>query len=196
MRFQIALAAFLIAAPTALPASAFEISDVFGGLFQSDKDEKLASGVRKLTWDDLAPGMSPEAQAAAAELNMRIDTMSDDEVQQALDIINAGGSQVVPELDGEVVLMEGYLVPLDFEATEVTAFVLVPYVGACIHVPPPPPNQIVFIEYKDGIEMKILDQNPWTPFRVKGKLRAASATTALAEVGYQMSATSVDVMSF
>ena len=42
--------------------------------------------------------------------------------------------------------MPGYLLPLELDGTRVTEFFLVPYVGACIHVPPPPPNQIVLVK--------------------------------------------------
>jgi hypothetical protein len=53
---------------------------------------------------------------------------------------------VVEELDGKHVRMPGYLLPLEVDGTRVTEFFLVPYVGACIHVPPPPPNQIVHVK--------------------------------------------------
>jgi len=195
MRFGIVLATALAAAPLAAPASAFEISNALDGLFSKGESSDAAMG-RKITWEDLAPDLSPKARAAAAELNARIDTMSDDEIQASLDIINAEGDTIVEALDGETVSIEGYLVPLDFESTEAKAFVLVPYIGACVHVPPPPPNQIIFVKYDDGVAMKILEENLWTPFRVSGNLRAASAVTELAEVGYQLSASDITVLSF
>ncbi|WP_428517255.1 DUF3299 domain-containing protein [Roseovarius sp.] len=46
---------------------------------------------------------------------------------------------------GKTVQPWGFIVPLDHEGTGVTAFILVPYVGACVHVPPPPANQLVFV---------------------------------------------------
>ena len=58
---------------------------------------------------------------------------------------------VVPELDGKRVRIGGYVVPLDFEATNVKEFLLVPFVGACIHVPPPPPNQIIYVKSAKGL---------------------------------------------
>ena len=59
-------------------------------------------------------------------------------------------SAVVPELDGRQVKLPGYLLPLEFEEKNVTEFLLVPWVGACIHTPPPPPNQIVFVTMEKG----------------------------------------------
>ena len=50
------------------------------------------------------------------------------------------------ELEGRLIKLPGYLLPVEFSGTMVTEFLLVPYVGACIHVPPPPPNQIVHVK--------------------------------------------------
>src|SRR5690606_31134482 len=53
---------------------------------------------------------------------------------------------VVTELDGRHIRLPGYIVPLGItEAMEVEEFLLVPWFGACIHVPPPPSNQIVHV---------------------------------------------------
>lgn len=52
----------------------------------------------------------------------------------------------VEELNGQRVRIAGYLLPLEVSGTKVTEFLLVPYVGACIHVPPPPPNQIIYVK--------------------------------------------------
>ncbi len=66
----------------------------------------------------------------------------------------AGGTPaVVTDLDGKHVRIGGYVVPLDFEATTVKEFLLVPFVGACIHVPPPPPNQIVYVKTAKGFDV-------------------------------------------
>jgi hypothetical protein len=53
---------------------------------------------------------------------------------------------IVEDLNGRIVRMPGYLLPLDVIGAKVTEFLLVPYIGACIHVPPPPPNQIVYVK--------------------------------------------------
>ena len=59
---------------------------------------------------------------------------------------------VVPDLDGEKVKMPGYLLALDLANKTSTEFLLVPWVGACIHTPPPPANQIVFVTLKEGYQ--------------------------------------------
>lgn len=59
-------------------------------------------------------------------------------------------SAVVQELHGQHVKLPGYLLPLEFDEKKVTEFLLVPWFGACIHTPPPPPNQIVFVTAEKG----------------------------------------------
>lgn len=56
---------------------------------------------------------------------------------------------VVPALralSGQIVRIAGYVVPLDDASQEDAEFLLVPYYGACVHTPPPPPNQMVLVE--------------------------------------------------
>ncbi len=91
---------------------------------------------------------------------------------------------VVPELDGKRVRIGGYVVPLDFEATNVKEFLLVPFVGACIHVPPPPPNQIIYVKSAKGFDV----QGSFDPVYVTGTIKVASQYTGLAETGYSIDA--------
>jgi hypothetical protein len=95
---------------------------------------------------------------------------------------------VVASLDGKRVHMGGYVVPLDFEATRVKEFLLVPFVGACIHVPPPPANQIVYVKADQGFEVK----GTFDPVWVTGTLKVVGAFTGLAEAGYTLEAEKVD----
>jgi uncharacterized protein len=99
-----------------------------------------------------------------------------------------GMPQVVPELDGKRVRIGGYVVPLDFEATNVKEFLLVPFVGACIHVPPPPPNQIVYVKTDKGFDVA----GSFDPVWVTGTLKVASQYTGLAETGYSIDAEKVE----
>ncbi len=101
----------------------------------------------------------------------------------------AGGeASVVKELDGKRVRIGGYVVPLDFDATSVTEFLLVPFVGACIHVPPPPPNQIIYVKSAKGFTL----EGSFDPVWVTGKMKVASQYTGLAETGYTIDAEKVE----
>jgi uncharacterized protein len=95
---------------------------------------------------------------------------------------------VVKELDGKRVRIGGYVVPLDFEATNVKEFLLVPFVGACIHVPPPPPNQIIYVKAAKGFDVA----GSFDPVYVTGTLTVASQYTCLAETGYSIDADKVE----
>ncbi len=102
---------------------------------------------------------------------------------------NAAPAPVVSTLDGERVLLGGYVVPLDFQATKVKEFLLVPFVGACIHVPPPPANQIVYVTTDQGFEVK----GNFDPVYVTGKMSVSATFTGLAEAGYTIAAEKVEL---
>lgn len=95
---------------------------------------------------------------------------------------------VVGSLDGKRVHIGGYIVPLDFDATQVKEFLLVPFVGACIHVPPPPANQIIYVKSAKGFDVK----GTFDPVYVTGKLTTTVAFTGLAEAGYSLDAELVE----
>jgi hypothetical protein len=95
---------------------------------------------------------------------------------------------VVTALDGKRVRIGGYVVSLDFDATRVKEFLLVPFVGACIHVPPPPANQIVYVRSAQGFDVKGLFEPVW----VTGTLKVTAAFTGLAEAGYSLEADKVE----
>jgi hypothetical protein len=96
--------------------------------------------------------------------------------------------RVVAELNGKRVRIGGYVVPLDFEATTVKEFLLVPFVGACIHVPPPPANQIVYVKAEKGFEIG----GAFDPVTVTGTIKTETAFTGLADAGYSIDAESVE----
>jgi uncharacterized protein len=95
---------------------------------------------------------------------------------------------LVHDYDGERVRLAGYVLPLDFAGTSIQEFLLVPYIGACIHVPPPPPNQIVYVTIEQGIEVDGMFEAVW----VTGTFDTASISNELADVGYRMEAESVE----
>ena len=87
-------------------------------------------------------------------------------------------SAVVDTLEGQTIRMPGYLLPLEFSGTAVKEFLLVPYVGACIHVPPPPPNQIVHVRLGEAFAPKDL----FTPVMVTGRMSIKRSKTRLSYV--------------
>lgn len=80
-----------------------------------------------------------------------------------------------PELDGKQISMPGYALPLEYDGKAVTEFLLVPWVGACIHTPPPPPNQIVHVRLAKGFQVK----SRFQPVTVTGQLSNGDSSANL-----------------
>lgn len=100
-------------------------------------------------------------------------------------------SRTVPALNGKSVRLGGYPVPLESDARgRSVEFFLVPYPGACIHVPPPPPNQIVLVRYPQGITLDDI----YTPLWVDGLLRVEPVSNDLADAAYALAADQVRVI--
>ena len=115
-----------------------------------------------------------EEDMIASQVMGSIEQANDSRYQQAL-----SSTRVIDKLDGELIRLPGFVVPLEFNKDQkVTQFFLVPYFGACIHVPPPPPNQIVFVEYKEGFKLESLNQPVWVSGVLNTKLVQNQTATA------------------
>ena len=105
---------------------------------------------------------------------------------------SAGGQPasagVRSDWNGMTVRISGFMIPLDHDGTGVRSFVLVPYVGACIHVPPPPANQLVLVTSPRPYQSDQL----FEAVTVTGMFGTASTTTQLAEIGYALSADRIE----
>jgi hypothetical protein len=94
-------------------------------------------------------------------------------------------AKTVAAMDGRTVRLGGYPVPLESDAQgRATTFFLVPYPGACIHVPPPPPNQIVLVRYPKGIRLDDI----YAPLFVDGTLKVEKVSNDLADAAYALDA--------
>lgn len=86
------------------------------------------------------------------------------------------------KLDGKYVKIPGFVVPLDDDAASYSEFLLVPSPQACIHVPPPPPNQMVMVRMKSGQA----PQRSWGPVWVMGRLIMASTDSQYGKISYML----------
>jgi hypothetical protein len=92
------------------------------------------------------------------------------------------------QLQGKRVSIPGFMVPLEDDADMVTEFLLVPYAGACIHVPPPPPNQIVYVKMNQNGKVKMSFTDP---IIVTGLLKISTVQSPYGDVSYDLTAESV-----
>jgi len=100
-------------------------------------------------------------------------------------------TKTVPALNGKPIRLGGYPVPLESDAKgNITLFFLVPYPGACIHVPPPPPNQLVLVRYPKGLKLDDI----YTPLWVSGTLKVENVSNDLADAAYALDARQVRVV--
>jgi hypothetical protein len=101
-----------------------------------------------------------------------------------------GSAAVNPDLEGLTLRIPGFIVPLDENAEGlVTEFFLVPYYGACIHVPPPPPNQIVYVKPAKPVEVKDTFDAYW----ITGRMHVDVQHHHIAASSYSMDAKKVEL---
>jgi hypothetical protein len=143
-----------------------------------------ASEVIPLAWSDLLPeGERPIPPVLQSMI---------DHSQAPLVNLQPPSSGVRTDWNGQTVELPGFIVPIDQRATGVVAFILVPYVGACIHVPPPPANQLVFVTTETPFESSGL----FEAVTVTGELGVSTISTQLAEVGYALTAQKIETYTF
>lgn len=169
--------------------------------------ERLSSGrVRHLEWVELLPeaerdGYVPGAPAPShgyldgfsgksfGQFGPRKDELDCSGLARRFnpDCEHAGqvnlSSAVNESLDGQVVRLEGYIVPLEVASNgKVTEFFLAAYVGACIHVPPPPPNQMVYAK----VAARQGPGSMYDAYAVTGVIRTHGKTAGLGGSAYTM----------
>ena len=86
-------------------------------------------------------------------------------------------------LDKKMVAVPGFMVPLEDDADQVTEFLLVPFAGACIHVPPPPPNQMIYVKLKSGMKAKMSFTEP---IMVTGMLHVTTVQSPYGDVSFDL----------
>ena len=146
-----------------------------------------------LGWEDLIPDDYIQPENPFETMSQEaIDTLLDGsdesnaELERLEDLFNF--APVVDSLDGKRIRIPAYVTPLDFDGSlRLKEFLLVPYLGACIHTPPPPANQIVFGEVPKAIEL----DNLYEPVWATGVIRTETVQSELAETGYRLEIESV-----
>jgi len=148
----------------------FEFEDPFAELSEEQlMDLGIIARVQSLEKRDggsrVTDGMRKEAGDADAKLRKQgvdVDGLFAKR-HEITELRKKKANATVKELDNQLISIPGFVLPLEYEGKKVTEFLLVPWVGACIHTPPPPPNQIVHITAK-------------SPFSTKGMFEAVTVT--------------------
>ena len=113
---------------------------------------------KTISWEDLSPTKDGVNMIfdGAAEMRGTPDISefegSKERLDQFLDDMkymkeSQGESGLINiRLNGKSIKIAGYITPIAFDGENITEFLFVPYRGACIHVPPPPANQIIYVK--------------------------------------------------
>lgn len=155
------------------------------------KTEK-SDGVRQLSWEELIPaGYRPDE--LFRKFSKRAGKLKDDdpraqELQKEL-MTAWSEAPVVAALHGKLVKLPGYVIPLEGDGKNVKEFLLVPYFGACIHTPPPPSNQIVYV---NANKAKTKTYRMFDTVMITGTLTTTGTATSIAAAGYTIEATKVE----
>ena len=183
------------------------VAVVFDDPFEAMDREKLeylgfVARIRQMIARDQQVSQETRDEATELEVQLVKDGIDVDGLLSRRDEIRElrkkRGTSVVTELNGASIKMPGYILPLEYSGLKVTEFLLVPWVGACIHTPPPPPNQIVHVllDEKDAFKSNSMYEPVW----VTGEILTQASTRNLFlkdgsgdfSIGYRLSASLVE----
>ncbi len=157
-------------------------------LVEDDNTEVVEDNATEIQWSDLIPDdfvqpENPYESMTAEEIDKLMDGSDESRARIAEIDATLSYAPVVPDLDGKRVRIPAYMTPLEYDGgTQIKEFLLVPYVGACIHVPPPPANQVVHVESPNPIKFTGMNEAVWAT----GIIRTDKTQTELAVTGYSL----------
>lgn len=158
-------------------------------------NEMMSTGVREIGWEELMPEGEEErlAQLYQQQMSMLYSGGPIAEGSAGDQMIQIGTFNTVKELNEIKVRIPGYTVPFEFGANaEITEFLLVPYYGACLHAPPPPPNQTVFAMTEEPIKLRNLAQAVW----IEGTMYTQTQESELADAAYTIRVDKVETYEY
>ncbi len=142
----------------------------------------FAAAAQEIMWEDLIPpGVRYAEIIGEGEIDLVNDTWNP--------IYDENATKLNAALDGAYIKMPGFIIPFEISAAGVTNFMLVPYMGACIHTPPPPANQLVMV---DSAQPWPGDQL-WDAVWVTGRMRTQLQSTDLGQTGYAIDADEMEI---
>ncbi|MCM2680358.1 DUF3299 domain-containing protein [Echinimonas agarilytica] len=161
-----------------------------------------ADNYRQIEWIELMPAEDLEALLSPPESIGNIADGSDQDSVEGLSGAEDEATQrylkalestdVIRSFDNTSIRLPGFVVPLEM-TDEYTAveFLVVPYFGACLHLPPPPPNQIVYVKYPKGVKLSSFQDAFW----LEGTLKIESTESEQGTAAYTLEVDSIEPYS-
>jgi len=172
----------------------------FSALAENKKEAEDKGKYPEIEWAELIPKDDLEALLNPPSA---IDSIADGSAGDSLDALEGmmaeeeaasryyaalKSAKVVESFNGKNVKLPGFIVPLQAdEENRVTEFFIVPYFGACLHLPPPPPNQIVYAKVEKGFNLNSMHDAYW----FEGKVTVADTKRDLGHSAYSLDVESV-----
>jgi len=160
----------------------------------TNKQTEIKEKPTAIEWENLVPeGYSYEM--IIDKYSEEIDNTEDD-TKEAEELFKKIAKEInrAPlndNLADKLIQLNGFIAPLNQQNGLVNEFLLVPYFGACIHVPPPPNNQTVLVKLKPGEGIKFEDA--YLPFVVTGVIKTQGEKTAIGEAGYSILGADIEI---
>jgi hypothetical protein len=152
------------------------------------KEQLLLETPKQIEWKNLIPeAYSPEAITAKYENQLdQLEAANDPKIdivykKMMKEIYNAPLNQ---KIDKKWIKLLGFVAPLNHKDGKIVEFLLVPEVGACIHVPPPPINQTILVKTADGYGIN--PEYTFDPLWIYGQIQVDGKKTDIAEAGYSI----------
>ncbi|HZS80675.1 MAG TPA: DUF3299 domain-containing protein [Herbaspirillum sp.] len=151
--------------------------------------DKSVGKFREITWESLMP---KNWDAMAPFKGLKLDTLEDSDPRAMEALWKARkywkNAPVDPGMDGAAIRIPGFVVSLEREGAALKEFLLVPYFGACIHVPPPPANQIIHVRNSKPLnDIRTMDA-VW----ISGVLKVEHSDTMMGAAGYSMASIEIE----
>lgn len=148
------------------------------------------SSYREVTWDDLMPkDWDPMTEFKKVDFSKMKD--SDPRAMDALKKLREAwnNAPIEPSMNGARIRIPGFIVPLEVVHHRITEFLLVPYFGGCIHVPPPPANQIIHVFPEQPLKKSMQSMDAiW----ISGTMETSPSDTNMGSASYKMKAEVVE----
>ena len=176
-----------------MPTKSFWLKALVPAVFLIFASIAHAKDYEMIEWPALMPAEDLEALLNPPEFISGIEDGSSEDDLAALENSESEeiaryqqaltSAEVVPAFNGKAIKLPGFIVPLESDDQQrVTEFFIVPYFGACLHLPPPPPNQIIYVKHKEGIQLNSL----YDPFWFEGTLDIAMNSNELGTSAYTL----------
>jgi len=162
------------------------------------EEYKTIQWIELMPKEDLDALMNPPSAITNIEDGSEEDALSDDMYEAILKATDdkyqaaLSSTKTVPEINKKKIQIPGFVVPLEIKENTTTEFFIVPYFGACIHYPPPPPNQTIHASFKEGFDLNDI----YEAYVFQGNITIAKTENDLATSTYQLAIDKVSAYQY